>query len=43
MKIIFFLLRHINLIISKLFIILAVCGFSIAFVKGAAVYVVKGN
>lgn len=39
----FFFLRHLNFIISELFIILAVGGFSISFVEGAAVYVVKGN
>lgn len=39
----FFFLRHLNFIISELFIILAVGGFSISFVEGTAVYVVKGN
>lgn len=43
MKRFVFLLRRLNFIISKLFIILAVCGFSISFVEGAAVYIVKGN
>lgn len=42
-RFVFFLLRHLNFIISEVFIILAVCGFSVSFVEGAAFYVMKGN